>query len=162
MKLRIFRLLAVAAVVFCGLAGAQARAQNAYIPNEADGTVLVIDTATNTVIGSPITVGTSPVGVAVTPGGSKVYVANFGDSTVSVIDTATNTVTTIAVGTNPVGVAVTPDGSKVYVTNQRSTNVSVIDTATNTVIGSPINRRHQPLRRGGNPGRRQGLCHQRG
>ena len=119
MKLRIFRLLAVAAVVFCGLAGAQARAQNAYIPNEADGTVLVIDTATNTV-------------------------------------------TTIAVGTNPVGVAVTPDGSKVYVTNQRSNNVSVIDTATNTVIGSPINRRHQPLRRGGNPGRRQGLCHQRG
>jgi hypothetical protein len=32
----------------------------------------VIDTATNTVIGSPITVGTVPEGVAVTPDGSKV------------------------------------------------------------------------------------------
>jgi DNA-binding beta-propeller fold protein YncE len=45
----------------------------------------VIDTATNTVIGSPITVGTIPYGVAVTRDGSKVYVANEDDNTVSVI-----------------------------------------------------------------------------
>jgi YVTN family beta-propeller protein len=102
----------------------------------------VIDTATNTV-GSTITVGTDPTGVAVTPDGSKAYVANYGTiaspaNTVSVIDTATNTVgSTITVGLGPVGVAVTPDGSKVYVANQRDGTVSVIDTATNTV-GSTI------------------------
>ncbi len=85
----------------------------------SDGTVSVIATATNTVVGSPITVGNGPVGVAVTPDGSKVYVANAVGNTVSVIATATNTVvgSPIPVGDDPVGVAVTPDGSKVYVAN---------------------------------------------
>jgi DNA-binding beta-propeller fold protein YncE len=46
----------------------------------------------NNVVGSPITVGTQPLGVAVTPDGSKVYVTNRTDHTVSVIATATNKV----------------------------------------------------------------------
>jgi YVTN family beta-propeller protein len=73
-----------------------------YVANFLDTTVSVIDTATNTVVGSPITVGAAPVGVAVTPDGSKVYVANVASDTVSVIDTASNTVTaTIPVGNRP-------------------------------------------------------------
>ena len=107
------------------------------------GTVVVIDTATNTVIGSPIPVGLGPEGVAVTPDGSKVYVTNrFSgtefSSTVSVIATATNTViATVFVVPAPQGVAVTPDGTKVYVTgfgSVASQGVSVIDTVTNTEI----------------------------
>ena len=48
---------------------------------------------TNTVVGSPILVGVNPIGVAVTPDGSKVYIThNSIDGTVSVINTATNTV----------------------------------------------------------------------
>ena len=175
-------------------------------------TVSVIAAATNTVIGSPIPVGSAPFGVAVTPDGSKVYVTNLFGNTVSVIATATNTVigSPIPVGANPFGVAVTPDGSRVYVTNAVDNTVSVIATATNTVIGSPIPvggfpvgvavtpdgskvyvanigivptdmfphrvgdrhgdqhgdrlpdpRRRLPPRRGGHPGRQQGLCHQR-
>ena len=48
---------------------------------------------------------TNPLGVAVSPDGSKVYVANsYLGNTVSVIDTATNTVTaTIPVGIVPIG-----------------------------------------------------------
>src|SRR6516165_10061549 len=72
---------------------------HAYITNSGDNTVSVIDTATNTVVGSPITVGSLPFGVAVTPDSSKVYVGNSVGGTVSVIDTATNTVT----GSLPVG-----------------------------------------------------------
>jgi YVTN family beta-propeller protein len=85
------------------LNGAPSSAQNAYITNDASNTVSVIDTATNTVAGSPIPVGLNPLGVAVTPDGSKVYVANFGLNTVSVIETATNTVagSPIPVGNNP-------------------------------------------------------------
>jgi YVTN family beta-propeller protein len=108
----------------------------------------VIDTATNTVVGSPITVGTNPQGVAVTPDGSKVYVANNGiTGTVSVIDTATNTVvgSPIPVNFGPLGVAVTPDGSKVCVAKEGSESVSVIDTATNTVVGSPITVGNGPV-----------------
>ena len=51
----------------------------------------VIDTATNTVTGDPITVGVGPVGVAFTPDGRYAYIPNFGDDTVSVITTATIT-----------------------------------------------------------------------
>ena len=43
-----------------------------------DNTVLVIATASNTVVGSPIPGGDSPEEVAVTPDGTHVYVANFG------------------------------------------------------------------------------------
>ncbi|HYU13309.1 MAG TPA: hypothetical protein VEK82_12085, partial [Stellaceae bacterium] len=76
---------------------------NAYITNGGDNTVSVIATATDTVTGSPIPVGSFPIGVAVTPDGSKVYVANNGDNTVSVIATATDTVTRspIPVGGSP-------------------------------------------------------------
>jgi YVTN family beta-propeller protein len=59
--------LAVALSLACLLGPAWARAQNAYITNSGDGTVSVINTATNTVVGSPITVGNLPQGVAVTP-----------------------------------------------------------------------------------------------
>ena len=86
----------------------------------------MIDTATNTVVGLPIPVGSDPQTLAVTPDGTKVYVANFGASKVSVIKTATNTVVkTVLVGNKSYGVAVTPDGTKVYVVNYGSNNVSV-------------------------------------
>jgi len=105
----------------------------AYITNFDDGTVSVIDTATNTVTAT-VSAGSFPYGVAVNPDGIKVYVTNVYSNTVSVIDTSTNTVTaTVPVGKRPMGVAVTPDGEKVYVTGGDSSTVSVIDTATNTV-----------------------------
>ena len=37
----------------------------AYVTNFNSSTVTVIDTATNTVVGAPITVGTNPQGIAV-------------------------------------------------------------------------------------------------
>ena len=87
-------------------------------------------------------VGTAPIGVAISPDGTKVYVTNTGTdsnhgSTVSVIDTSNNTVTdTVDVGERPYGVGFNLAGTKAYVANQDSDNVSVIDTATNTVIDS--------------------------
>jgi YVTN family beta-propeller protein len=63
------------------------------------GSVSVIDTLTNTMVGMPIPVGSDPTGIAITPDGSKVYVTNEADNTVSVIDTATN----IVVAVLPVG-----------------------------------------------------------
>ncbi len=137
----------------------------------------MIDPATNTVTGSPLAVGASPLGVAVNPGGN-VYVANRGGDTVSVINPAINTVTgSIPVGTGPYGVAVNPGGN-IYLTNQFSNTVSVIDPATNTVTGSPQQhgvgdrpghqhrhrlphpRRTRPDRGRGQPRHRRGLRHQ--
>src|SRR5215471_8747565 len=136
--------LALALTLAWVLTPASTRAQNAYITNLGSNTVSVIATATNTVVGLPISVGVSPFGVAVTPDGTKAYVAH--DSTpgaVSVIDIATNMVvgSQIPVSAPAVGVAAAPDGSKVYVTTAIRAgrgigSVSVIDAATNTVIAT--------------------------
>lgn len=67
--------------------------------------VLVIDTATNTVAAT-VPVGGYPFEVSVTPDGKHVYVTNTGSGT-SVIDTATNMVTA-TVGVSSVGVGVIP------------------------------------------------------
>lgn len=102
----------------------------AYVTNSVSDTVSVIDTATNTVDGTPIPTE-DPIGVAVTPDGSRVYVTNEAIDKVTVFDTADNSILdTISVGTYPHGVAVTADGSRVYVTNANTAGtVSVISTA---------------------------------
>jgi YVTN family beta-propeller protein len=121
--------MALFAMLAMGLAlmASPAAAPFAYVTNESDNTVSVIDMATNKVVAT-VPVGSNPYGVAVTPDGKHAYVANDSSNTVSVIDRATNTVeATITVGTEPVGAAVTPDGN---VANIASHTVSVIDTAT--------------------------------
>ncbi len=107
--------------------------------NCTNGTVSVINTATNAVTATILT-GSQPFGVVVSPDGSRVYVANLGSNIVSVIDTANDTMTaTIPVGVHPFGVAVNPDGSRVYVSLCASCAngmVSVIDTANDTVTAT--------------------------
>ena len=58
-------------------------------------------TATDTA-GTPITVGSGPVAIAITPDGKTAYVTNYGSGTVTPITTATGTAgTPITVGTSP-------------------------------------------------------------
>ena len=61
-----------------------AAAGTVYVTNGNDGTVSVINAATNTVTAT-ITVGSGPRGVTVDPSTHTAYVANMNDSTVSVI-----------------------------------------------------------------------------
>ena len=111
---------------------------NAYVTNADGNSVSVLDTANNTVVGSPISVGSSPWGIALSPTGARAYVTNTSDGTVSVIDTTNKTVLfTIRTSTNAVGsytsgqgalgVTVSPNGAFVYVTNNQDNTVSVID-----------------------------------
>jgi len=83
-------------------------------------------------------VGGCPVGVTITPDGTRAYVTRDNASSVAEIETATNTVAkTISVGSgnDPSGLAVTPDGAHVYVASvgMGTGTVSVIDTSSNTV-----------------------------
>jgi YVTN family beta-propeller protein len=48
-------------------------------------TVVVYDTSTNTPVGNPITVGTGPIFVKISPDGKYAYVGNRSDNTVSII-----------------------------------------------------------------------------
>ena len=62
----------------------------------------MVNAAGNT---SPITVGTSPSGIAYDPAKGEIYVANSGYNTVSVISDSSNSVIkTVTVGNGPTGV----------------------------------------------------------
>ncbi len=116
------------------VACAQARA---YVTNNGDDTISVIDTSSNTVVAT-VRVGAGPEGVAVTPDGMRLYVANDGGA-VWVLDTSNNSVVAkVTVGGDPYGVAITPDGTRVYVTQDNGAAVSAIDTSSNTVIAKII------------------------
>jgi YVTN family beta-propeller protein len=120
--------------------------RTAYVSNELDGTVSVIDTVTDSVIGAPIAVGSNPAGLALTPNGATLYVADELSNTVSVVDTASRiAVGSIKVGSFPNGIAVAPDGLSAYVSNAGGNTVSVIDTLTNTVAPAPIVVGAEPL-----------------
>src|SRR5262245_45758220 len=99
----------------CGAARTEAQTK-AYVTNTTSGTVTVIDTSTEAVLGS-IAVGAGPTRVAVAADGTRAYVVNRDSDSVSAIDTATDTVVaTIAVGDSPAALAIAPDGLRIYVT----------------------------------------------
>ncbi len=105
--------------------------------NSADDDVSTITLATATV-GGPISVGSNPDAIAITPDGTTAYVANHDDGSVTPIDIATDTAgTAIPVGTQPDAVAVTPDGSTAEVVNFHDDTVTPIATATNNP-GTPM------------------------
>ena len=100
--------------------------------------VTVIDTATNTPIGS-VSVRGGLGGVAVNPTGTRAYVANGGSSTVSVVHIVADilfVLATVPVGRTPQGIAVHPGGIFLYVTNSGDNSVSVIDTTTHTTVAT--------------------------
>jgi YVTN family beta-propeller protein len=103
------------------------------------GAVSVIDTNTNTVVGSPIPVGDEALDIEFDPTHNRMYVTNIDSDSVSVIDTNTNTVLGSPIPVlDPYGIALDPTHNRMYVVNHRAANVSVIDTNTNTVVGLPI------------------------
>ena len=93
-----------------------------------DGTVSVIDGASNAVIAT-IPVGGGPVDVGVNPNNDRVYVASHEDGTVSVIDGSTNTViATIPLGSgrSNIWVGVNPGTNRVYVSIAKDGTIHVM------------------------------------
>ncbi len=104
-------------------------------------TVTPIDASTDTA-GTPITVGSEPSSVAITPNGTTAYVVNLASSTVTPIDIATNSagipisLNTTLTSTPGPQIAITPDGTTAYVVTRNNTLVP-IDTA-NNITQTPI------------------------
>ena len=105
----------------------------ALVTNAGSGTVSTIDVKTRTKNPTDITVGPTPVAVAITPNGKTAFVTHPISGTVSTIDVKTRTKnpTDITVGPMPVAVAVTPNGKTAFVTNFLD-SVSTIDVKTRT------------------------------
>ncbi|MVU78171.1 protein kinase [Nocardia sp. ET3-3] len=116
--------------------GVASGAQRAYVTDLGNGTVGVIDAATNVLSGTVAGID-SPLGIAAYPPGNTVYVTNQHQRTVSVIDIRTNAVTaTIPVGAEPIAIAVDASKGVAYAVNYSSESVSVIDVRTNTVTAT--------------------------
>jgi YVTN family beta-propeller protein len=119
----------------------------AYVANADAATVTVIDIVQRTKI-TDIAVDDFPLGIAVSPDGSKVYVSAQGTNTVSVIDATTNTVSSqIQLGDrSPQLMAISKNGKTLYVTTTVydpvddhfviSSGITKISTATNKITGT--------------------------
>ncbi len=99
-----------------------------YVSNAASDTVNVINARNDTLIGSPIHVGSVPRGIAFS--GSAVWVADSGDDNVDRIVDG-QVVKTIPVGHRPTGVAF--GANAVWVANELDNTVSRIDLSQDTV-----------------------------
>ena len=99
-----------------------------YVGNRSDGTLSVIDGATDKVVAT-IDVGVRPFAVAADPVTNRVYVSNTFNDTMSILDGATNTRTTMKV---PGADAMLVDwhGGKLYLTGYEDANLRVLDEAT--------------------------------
>ena len=88
--------------------------------------------------GTPITVGSEPWSIAITPNGHTAYVTNEASNSVTPINLSNNTAgAAIAVGSTPWGIAITPNGQTAYVANSGSGTVTPINLSNNTP-GTPI------------------------
>jgi YVTN family beta-propeller protein len=105
--------------------------------NAAGDSVMLIDPATNKVVGEITGIEVNH-GVAVAPDGSKFYITNEAESTVDVADAKTLTVAKhIPLTNHPNNIAVSKDGKRVYVAIVAGAGaIDVIDTTTLTRVKS--------------------------
>lgn len=116
----------------------------AYVANFSDGTVSVVDLATETEV-TTFTTGGDPYWVAASANGTIVAVTLHDSTGVALIDATTNTLLGIVggVGNEPEAVAVNSTGTTVYVADEDPSGSSdgdlyVVDVATMTVTAGPI------------------------
>jgi RHS repeat-associated protein len=116
----------------------------AYLAESTTNEVQVVDESTGALVGTPITVGTDPKGVAYwTPPASStrdplVIVTNSGSHSVTIIDAVTQTVVaTISLPSGSGGVSVAADPTQPYavVVDHESGKVSIIDLTSYTDAG---------------------------
>jgi YVTN family beta-propeller protein len=105
--------------------------------NAAGDSVMLIDPATNKVVGEIKGIEVNH-GVTVSPDGSKFFITNEAESTVDVADAKTLTVTKhIPLTNHPNNIAISKDGKRVYAAIVAGAGaVDVIDTATLTRVKS--------------------------
>lgn len=111
-----------------------------------------------------VLVGRSPVGIALSPDGSRAYITNLGveeslgGGTVTVLERDAIKEWKIPVGKRPAGISLTSDGAFAYVINSGENTVSILDTAKLQVVQMvPVGKNPAVFgnfileRKGGNP-----------
>ncbi|HEV7799523.1 MAG TPA: hypothetical protein VGP15_00475, partial [Burkholderiales bacterium] len=108
-------MLAAAVVALAAISAPAGAEPFAYVPNEGSGTISIIDTATDAVVGE-IRTGGKPRGIAINPKTQLLYVSDSPSSALKVIDTANRSVVSeVPLGKSPEGVYISHDGALVAV-----------------------------------------------
>lgn len=116
------------------LAASPASAYMAYVSNEKDNTVTVVDTDKMEVVHT-IKVGQRPRGITISHDGKFVYLCASDDDNIEIIDTATNEIVgSLPSGPDPELFVLSPDGKTLYVANEDDNLVTVIDIESKRVL----------------------------
>jgi YVTN family beta-propeller protein len=105
-----------------------------YVTSRGDARLTVIDTSTNTVIGS-MTEGTDPTDITVSPDGA-LFISQARGSVDVVDPVALRVMRTISVPGAPISVALNRAGTRLYVADFRGGNLVTVDTSNERVISS--------------------------
>jgi YVTN family beta-propeller protein len=106
-----------------------AAAQQAYVANEKSGTVSIVDTARDEVVGE-IRTGTKPRGMAASLDGTTLYVSDQAANALLVVDIAKRAVVSkIDLGESPEGVYISKDGKWIAAAVEVSNSVAFVDVA---------------------------------
>ena len=110
-----------------------------FAADNYNGNVTIIDTSTNTVLATSLTVKDYDIlsAVAYDPHNNEVYVADRTGGNVTVWGADNDTkLRSIPVGLSPTSIVFDPGNNTLFVANEGSSNVSVINDTTNSVVQS--------------------------
>ncbi len=133
-KLRNHKVLALSVVLLAGLPASVYAARHLILSGaQPDGSFIVPTGQTLTPAGTTIDVNDRPLGMVVSPDGTKLAVvtgSNFAPRALHIIDMATKTLKqSIAIGDSFVGVDFSPAGDRIYVGGNTNNNVAVFSLA---------------------------------
>lgn len=116
------------------LASSALYAETAYVSNEKDDTISIIDLDTMTVTDT-IDVGERPRGIILSKDNSKLYICASDSDTVQVMDLATNQIIKeLPSGEDPEQFALHPNNRHLYISNEDDALVTIVDTETSEVL----------------------------
>ena len=123
------RPLAAAGLAAALALGPHAHAYTAYVTNERDNTVSVVDLDTFKVTNT-VPVGQRPRGITITPDGKEILVCASDDDTIQIIDAKTlRVVGELPSGPDPETFALDPKTDMLFVSNENDNMVTVINVA---------------------------------
>lgn len=126
-------LLLAAAIILSGTSK-NALAEYAYVTNEKDNTISVIDIDRLEVV-ETLDVGMRPRGITFNRDYSQLYICASDSDAVQVMDMATRTIVAdLPSGADPEQFALHPDDRRLYIANEDNAVVTVVDTKERTVI----------------------------
>ncbi|HEV7374006.1 MAG TPA: beta-propeller fold lactonase family protein, partial [Pyrinomonadaceae bacterium] len=138
-------LITVTTLQFISACSSKPTGPLAYVSNERDGTITVIDTKTDSVV-ETIKAGARARGIRLSPDGRRVYVAlstpsgqeyKEADNKIAAIDVESRKVVArYDVGSDPEQLAVSHDGKLLYASNENVGTASITDVQTGRLLST--------------------------